>query len=53
MYSNPCRQALSNQKACFLYGQKDHFAKDCPTAAKINEVLLTQENNTELEKEEP
>lgn len=39
-YSDPRRQALSNQGACFSCGQKDHFAKDCSTKAKADEVLL-------------
>jgi len=52
-YSDPRRQALSNQGACFLYGQKDHFAKDCPIKAKTDKVLLIQEDSAEPEKEEP
>src|SRR6266571_1876629 len=53
MYKSPHIQALSDQGACFLCGQKDHFVKDCPTAAKINEILGAQEDNMELEKEKP
>ena len=30
-YSNPTKQALSNQGACFNCGLKGHFARDCPT----------------------
>ena len=52
IYSNLYRQALSNERTCFSYSQKDHFAKDCPTMVKINKVLLTQEDNNELKKEE-
>jgi len=52
-YNDPRKQALSNQGACFLCGQKDHFAKDCQTKAKTGEVLLIQEDGTEPEKEEP
>ncbi len=52
-YKSPRIQALSDQRVCFLYSQKDYFTKDCPTAVKINEILKTQENNTELKKEEP
>ena len=52
-YSDPYRQALSNQGACFLYGQKDYFAKDCLIKVKTDKVLLIQEDSKELEKEEP
>ena len=52
IYSNLYKQAFSNQKVCFLCGQKDHFIKDCPTAVKTNKVLLVQKDNTELEKKE-
>ena len=53
MYKSPRIQALSDQGVYFLYGQKDHFAKDCPTAMKINEISGAQENHMESEKEEP
>lgn len=52
-YSNPRIQALSDQGACFSCGQKGHRAKDCPTNAKADEVLLIQEDSAESEKEEP
>ncbi len=52
-YQNPRIQALSDQGACFLCGQKGHFAKNCPTAVKINEVSSDQKDDTESEKEEP
>jgi len=52
-YSNPRIQALSDQGACFSYGQKGHRVKDCPTNAKADEVLLIQEDSAESEKEEP
>ena len=52
-YQNPCIQALSDQGACFSCSQKDHFVKNCPIVAKINEVSSDQKDNTESEKEEP
>src|SRR6266702_8120183 len=38
MYKSPRIQALSDQGACFSCSQKDHVAKNCPIATKINEI---------------
>jgi len=53
MYKSPRIQALSDQGVYFSCGQKDHFTKDCPTAAKINKISGAQENNIKSKKEEP
>ena len=40
------------KEPAFHVAKKNHFAKDCLTAAKINKISLTQKDNTKSKKKE-